>query len=594
MIPQAIIDQLLDELDIVEVISEYIPLKKAGANFKTNCPFHNEKTPSFTVSAEKQIYHCFGCGAGGNVIGFLMQYEKLTFPEAVDILAKRVGIELPKYKPEDKNEVSINAKLYKLNDIAATFYQKYLMSEMGKPALDYLKERGISAETISEFRIGFAPDEWEGLKKYCERKKIPMSFLRQAGLVLPGEKNRGDYDRFRKRIMFPIFNDSGKVVAFGGRVLDDSLPKYINSPECPVYSKSNILYGLNFCKKSIREKGFAVIVEGYMDVVIPFQFGITNLIATSGTALTERQASLLKRQTDTACILFDSDQAGEAASLRGLDVLIEKGMRINVSTLPQGEDPASFVIKHGKEKFDEVVENAKDLFDYKLDILIRKFGKKDIGSITKEMLPTISKVENLVLQSNYLRELAGRLNVHEASLRYELGRVRPDYGYRKEVESDDGEILEYRKAEKHLLGLAIINRKIFDKIIEKIRLNDFRDVYIRKAMEMVGECYASGEDNINVGKVLGRIKDDRNVKNAVIQAVTETEMTVDPEKALADCFVSVRKENRDETLRSLKMQLKEAEKLRDDEKIMELVKQINKIHKEKVIKYAEKEAKTDT
>ncbi|MGD2279117.1 MAG: DNA primase [Candidatus Omnitrophota bacterium] len=582
-IPQEIIDQVLDRLDIVEVISEYIQLKRAGRNFKANCPFHNEKTASFMVSPDKQIYHCFGCGEGGNAIGFVMKYENMDFPEAIKMLAAKAGVELPKYREESGGAPSLASRLYEINKLAATFYQNHLRSDKGKKAYEYLLKRGFEQDTLSEFRIGCAPDEWESFRKYCEGKKISVDLLRKAGLTIPSEKGKGDYDRFRSRITFPIFNERGNIVAFGARVMDESLPKYINSPETVIYNKSNVLYGLNFSKRGIRDKGYAVIVEGYMDVVMPFQHGITNIVATSGTALTPGQIRMLKKYTNTAVMVFDADQAGEAASLRGLDILVENGMKVRLAALPKGEDPDSFVKEHGKEKFENELENAKDLFDYKLDLLIGKLGAEDIGGIVDELLPTISKVENLVVQSDYLKKLAERLGVHEASLRYEMGKVKPDYSYHYASEAKvDLSSGNYRKSEVHLLGLAISDKKILSTIKEKLGFNMFRDMNVRKILDIVDAFYQR-EEEISLGKLLSRIEKEDSLKRAVMQAVAKADITEDAERALRDCMVCVRREDRDEKLKVLTMQLKKAQEARNDSQMKELLEQINKIHKEKVV-----------
>ncbi len=582
-IPQEIIDRLLDRLDIVEVVSGYIQLKKAGRNFKANCPFHNEKTPSFMVSPDKQIYHCFGCGAGGNAIGFVMQYENMDFPEAVRMLAAKAGVELPKYEKDTGPAASLANRLYEINKTAATFYQNFLRSDRGEKAFEYLKKRGIDTEVLSEFRIGYAPREWESFRRYCESKKIPADLMKKAGLTIPSEKGKGDYDRFRNRILFPIFNERGHIVAFGGRVMDDSLPKYINSPETLIYTKSNVLYGLNFAKKSIREKGYAVLVEGYMDVIIPFQHGVTNVVATSGTALTPGQATMLRKYTDTSVMVFDADQAGEAASLRGLDVLVAHGMNVKIAALPKGEDPDSFVRKSGKEKFEDIVDKAKGLFDYKLDLLIDKLGVRDIGGIVDEMLPTISRVRNAVVQSDYLKRLAGRLGIHEASLRYEMGKVKPDYSYRYELESKvDRTSRNYRSSEIHLLGLAISDKKLFDRIQSELGLDRFRDSNVNKVIQAVSDLYGKGEQSINPGKLLSRLEKDEAAKTAVMQAIAKADITREPDKALDDCIFCVLKENREEELKELTLRLKKAQEANNDTEMKSLLTKINKIHKEKV------------
>ncbi|MCK5450628.1 MAG: DNA primase [Candidatus Omnitrophica bacterium] len=585
MIPQEIIDQILDTLDIVDVVSEYIQLKKAGRNFKASCPFHSEKTASFVVSPEKQIYHCFGCSAGGNALGFIMNYENITFPEAVEMAARKVGVELPANKRVSKQEQTLTERLYLVNKHAAAFYHNYLKSEKGKKGLTYLKKRGFTDEILKEFSVGYAPDEWEAFKKYCVEKKIPAELLKKAGLTISSEKGRGDYDRFRNRIMFPIFNERGNVVGFGGRVLDDSLPKYINSPETAIYTKSNVLYGLNFCKRGIREKGYVIISEGYMDVAIPFQFGVNNIVAASGTALTSRQAAMLKKYTDTAVMVFDADKAGEAASLRGLDVLIENGMKVRIVTLSEGDDPDSFIRKNGKEKFFDFLNNAKDLFDYKLDLLIKKLGADDIGGISDEMLPTITRAQNAVVQSKYIKILAERLGVHEASLRQEMGKVKKDYSYHSEEDESgtDKRSVNYQKSEVHLLGLAITDRRAFERIRTELGFDKFRDKNVNFVLRLVEDFYAGGHKDISPGKMLSRLEGNEAAKNAVLQAVVNADITKDVGKALKDCISCVRKENREEEIKVLTQRLKKAQTEKNDKEMTEILLKMNRIHKEKVV-----------
>ncbi|MDP8258993.1 MAG: DNA primase [Candidatus Aadella gelida] len=583
-IPQEVIDRIIDTLDIVEVISEYTHLKKNGRNFKACCPFHDEKTPSFVVSPEKQIYHCFGCSAGGNAIGFIMQHENMSFPEAVEKAAAIAGITLPKYSGEDKKKTSLAGQLYEVNKVASVFYENYLRSEKGKKALDYLKKRGFTGDAIVKFKIGYAPDEWEGLKKYCAKKKIAPLLLKQAGLTLTSEKGKGDYDRFRNRIIFPIFNERDNILGFGGRVMDASLPKYINSPETVIYTKGNVLYGLNFSKRGIRDKGFVTITEGYMDVVIPSQFGIDNTVAASGTALTTNQVSMLKKYTDTAVMVFDADKAGEAASLRGLDLLIEEGMKVRIATLPEGDDPDSFIRKQGPDKFTEQIKSAKDLFDYKLDLLINKFGKKDIGNISSEMLPTISRVKNMVVQSGYLKTLAERLDIHEESLRHEINKVKTDRSYRPESKTKPVMAnLTSRKSEIHLLGLAMTNSVACEKIKKELGFDRFQDERIKKVLILLDEFFSKGEKEVNFARVMGHFADDEEIRKIITQAISKAEIPTDESKALKECMISLRKENREEELKDLTRRLKEAQKNKNTDEIDMLVSKIAGIHKEKVI-----------
>jgi len=579
--PQELIDQILDRVDIVEVISDYVHLKKAGRNFKTNCPFHNEKTASFVVSPEKQIYHCFGCGAGGNAISFVMKYESMSFPEVVEILAKGAGVELPRFKASDAQAESISAKVYEINKTAAGFYFSFLKSDRAVKAREYLSTRGISSKTLEEFKIGYAPENWDSFKKYCVRRKISLELAEKAGLLISGEK--GSYDRFRKRIIFPVFNEKGNVVAFGGRVMDKSLPKYINSPETPVYTKSNILYGLNLCKRNIREKDYVLIVEGYMDVIMPFQSGVNNIVATSGTALTERQVSMLKRYTKTAVMIFDADQAGEAASLRGLDILIENDINVKIVTLPKGEDPDSFITSRGKDAFDNAVKTALGLFEYKLAFLIRKFGTSAIGEISGEMLPTIRKVSNAVVQSDYLKKLAERLGIHEGSLRQEMIKVKSTRsGKNESVNLTKQRTENFRSSEIHLLGLACAKKEVYEKIKDELGLENFLDESVKKVIQVVGMCMESGEKKIVPGKVLSRLEGDEKAKDAFFEALSKPEITDSPLKAVEDCISHIRKENHKIKLKVLTDRLKKAQEINNSENVMILLEKINILHKKKV------------
>jgi len=586
-IPQSIIDNILDRVDIAEVISEYIQLKKAGRNFKACCPFHNEKTPSFVVSPDKQIFHCFGCDAGGNVIGFVMKYENIDFPEAVRMLADRAGVEIPEDRRRgDGGMDDLVQRIYEANNIAAGFYQANLRSASAARAMKYLQGRGIKPETLSKFRIGCAPDEWEGFIRYYRGKKLDPGILTKAGLTLKSDRGKGDYDRFRNRIIYPIFNSRDKIVAFGARAMGDATPKYLNSPETVVYNKSNILYGLNFARQEIRKKGYVLIVEGYMDVIMPYQHGICNIVATSGTALTPRQVSLLKKHTDTAVMVFDSDQAGESASLRGLDILIVNGMKVRVATLPAGEDPDSFVRKHGSSGFLKAIDASKDLFDYKLDLLTEKVDIKDIhvkAGIVDEMLPTISKVSNAVLQSDYIKKLAECLGLHEASLRFEMGKVKPDYSYKYETETKmEAACFNHRQSEIHLLALAVMDREIFFRIESGIGFDMFRDENVLKVLKALGELYRESND-VNMGKILSRFENDAGGRSAMMQAVAKADITQDREKAFEDCLFCLRKEDRADRLKKLTSRLKKAQERKNSPEIEKILLEIKNIHEEKVV-----------
>ncbi|MBU1656933.1 MAG: toprim domain-containing protein, partial [Candidatus Omnitrophica bacterium] len=408
---------------------------------------------------------------------------------------------------------------------------------------------------------------------------------RKAGLSVKSDKGRNDYDRFRNRITFPIFNERGNIVAFGARIMTDSQPKYLNSPETTVYSKSGILYGLNFSKTAIREEGRVLIVEGYMDVIIPYQNDIRNVVATSGTALTARQVALLKKYTDTAVVVFDADQAGEAASLRGLDILIANGLTVYIAALPEGEDPDSFVRGCSGEAFRKVIGRAKDLFDYKLDLLLRKFSGSGIierAKVVNEMLPTIVKVTNAVIQSAYLEKLASRLKLNEAALRKEMSKVKADYSFKYEEKTRVSSIPgNYRNSEIYLLGLAVLDKDMYDTMAGEMGLDMFIDETVKKVMFLLRDFYRS-EKGPAAGKILSRLEDDENAKEAVLRGIAKADITGDKDKVLFDCIAHIRKENMEYELKNLTTKLKHAEAVRDQSAVNELLARINRLHKEKV------------
>lgn len=581
MIPQEKIDQILDNVNIVEVLNEYIPLKRSGQNFKACCPFHNEKTPSFVVSPQKQIFHCFGCGEGGNTLGFLMKYENLTFPEAIEMLAKRAGVELPRRSAPGKT--SLSDKLYEINAAAAQFYGKQLAGPNGAKARGYLKERGINDQTVKDFILGYAPEGWENLKNVLLRKKIPAKLLRQAGLTLESKKGTSDYDRFRNRIIFPIANERGKIVAFGARVLDDTVPKYLNSPETDIYSKGRMLYGLNLSKAAIRQKGYAVIAEGYMDVIIPYQKGVRNVVATSGTALTSDQGRCLKRYTDTAVMVFDSDQAGQMASLRGVDVLLEADLRVKIAELPQGEDPASYVQQHGGEAFEKILKQAKDLFNYKLEVLLERFTMENKAAIVEEMLPTIALVNNAVTKADYLRRLAQRLDIHESSLRAEMKKVQKGRKYRFVTEQPKPTDRQTcRVSELHILGLSMSSKRCLETVKNGLGFARITNEKVRELLKAIEAIYEIDTAAINPAKLLSRYEADPFAKKLVMSAIEKAEMAKDPERAVDDCIRHILKEERTRDLKELTMKLRDAQRIQDQDLVNKLLHKINDLHKEKV------------
>lgn len=424
-IPESIIDRIRESVNIVDVIGRYVTLKKRGRNYLGLCPFHTEKTPSFNVNPEKQIFHCFGCGTGGNVFTFLMRYENLSFVDAVKRLADETGIKIP-VSQEAKKQESENEQLFRANEVAESVYHQQL-KQAPAAVQEYLQRRGISAETREQFKLGYASGEWDGLLKYLERNGFSLNPYKKLGLLLESEKSGKLFDRFRNRLMFPIHNQSGKVIGFGGRALLDepNSPKYMNSPESPVYQKSRILYGLYFSKEAIRESGAVIFVEGYMDFLQLYQAGIRNVVATSGTALTEEHARLIRRYTSRVYLCYDADTAGINAAVRGGEILFQQLLEVEALILPAGEDPDSFVKANGKEAFLALLKEAKDYLAFRLSILNRKYDLQKAAERSRavaEALEMLLPMQDAIRSGFYLEKIAEQLQVPATTLLNEFQR----------------------------------------------------------------------------------------------------------------------------------------------------------------------------
>lgn len=414
-ISQNQIEEVRMATDILELVSGYVTLKKKGQNYFGLCPFHNEKTASFSVNTEKQIFHCFGCGAGGNAFTFLMQHEGVSFPESVKSLAQRANIDVA-WEERDDGQSKQNEALYYVNEFASGWYQQLLNEPAGQSALSYLTGRALNADVIKTFGLGFAPAGWDGLIKQAEKTANDIKVLIDAGLVLDKEDGKR-YDRFRDRIMFPIRNLSGRVVGFGGRIMTEQpkSPKYLNSPETPIYEKSKVLYGLFQNKDAIRRQDQAIFVEGYMDLLGLQSRDVNNTVATSGTALTAEQAALIRRYTRNIVLMYDSDAAGSSAALRGADVLLENGLEVSVAKLPAGHDPDSFVREAGKDALLTIVAEAKQLFDYKLGLVLQQPAEKR-GDGIGSLLESVMRLEDRVQRSLIIAKIAEGLGMNERDL----------------------------------------------------------------------------------------------------------------------------------------------------------------------------------
>lgn len=421
-----VVDQIKQKLDIVEVLSEYMRLTKAGRNFKARCPFHGERTPSFMVSSERQIWHCFGCGQGGDIFGFVMKMEGMEFGDALRLLARRAGVVLQKQDPQVQSQ---KKRLYEICELATKFFKAQLeRSTGGEKAQTYLEARGLKKETIKEWRLGWAPAEWRALVDFLHARRYKNEEISQAGLAV--EKNQEYYDRFRSRIIFPISDIQGQVIGFGGRLLGqetDNAAKYVNSPQTPLYDKSRVLYGLNKTKTEIRGKEECIIVEGYMDLLMSWQCGQSNVVASSGTALTEAQLGIVGRYTKKLVIAFDADLAGEGATRRSIDLAQKQDFDIRVIAL-KDKDPAD-VIKKDLKIWQAAVDSARSIMEFYFDSIFAKFSEKTLSMDNKrkiigELLPVIKNIASKVEQSEWIKELARRLRVDERDLIADLREIK--------------------------------------------------------------------------------------------------------------------------------------------------------------------------
>lgn len=589
MIPDEIINQILDKADIAEIISGYIPLKRSGRNFRANCPFHHEKTPSFMVSPDKQIFHCFGCGSGGNVLGFVMKYERLEFPEAVELVANKVGIQIPKWQPAFGPGRSETAKIHSANDTAAQFYHYTLLkTEHARDAVEYLKKRGVNEETIKKLKIGFAPPDWDSLLNFAKRKGIDAKLLESAGLALPGREG-SSYDRFRGRLIFPIHNNKGQVIGFGARVLDQTLPKYVNSPETPVYNKGSHLYGLNWSLDCIKEKDCVIIVEGYLDFLTPFQAGIGNIVASLGTALTTDQVRLIKRFTKNVVMVFDADKAGESAALRGLEVALAEGMNVRVASLPGGFDPDKFVRERGKEAFLKHIEAAVDFFDYKYRLLKLHFKAGDIDSKAKiagEMLVTIAKIENAVSRSEYIKRLSQNLDVDPEALWLEIKKVKP--GRQQPPDVNFGQPAPAKAplclhvAEKMLLGLALDDSAFINQIRGHLKENAVEGLSDFNALLGAVCDFWNKHKTVNIAKLMNSVKDE-SYSRAMLDAYATVQNIPDKDKCLKDCIKSIKQSQVRERMNALQAEIKTAQdSKKDDGHLEKLLSEYSSLIRQKV------------
>jgi len=527
-ISESKIDEIRSTADIVDIISGYVQLKKRGKNYIGLCPFHNEKTPSFTVSSEKQIFHCFGCHAGGNVFKFLMDYKSISFVESIQEVAEQIGIPLEfekEYKPEEQSEQEI---LYEINNFAARYFSNNLLkSDEGGTARNYLKNRNIKPEMQKLFGLGYAFPEWEHFLAYAKDNKIDLNKAKQLGLI-DTRDNGTYYDKYRGRVIFPIFSTNGRVIAFGGRIItkQENTAKYLNSPESVIYHKRKSLFGLYHSKEEIRKLDKAILVEGYMDLIALFQHGIKNVVASSGTALTEEQVKLLSRFTKNIIVLFDADAAGQKASMRSIETLLKEDFDVKLVALPEGEDPDSFVNKFGKNEFEEKIKQAKNFLEYQTAQFEAMGWLEDPAKQAEAiriLVRSAALVNDELKRSLLLKSISRKFNMREKILETEMNKVldelkrlenKPERAPQRNVESMPDAHLNQQSSEnkENLFEKEIIllllegNENITGFIFDNIQPDDLSNPFYRKLAAEIYKLYL--DDVVSTAEIIEKIEDE--------------------------------------------------------------------------------------
>lgn len=515
---EAIRDRIRDATDIVDLVSEHVQLTRRGRNFLGLCPFHEEKTPSFNVNPDRQFYHCFGCGAGGDVFKFIQEIDRVTFVEAVKFLAERAGIALPERSGPSRAETEASDELYRANDLARKYFHHLLLNDdVGASARTYLQTRGLTGETIERFGLGYAPAEWDALLKVAGRRGLSPQILERAGLALPRSTGSGHYDRFRDRVAFPIANLSDRTIAFGARALQpDQEPKYLNSPETPIYHKGRVLYGLADTRDAIRRQDAALVVEGYMDLISLAQAGIEHVVATSGTALTEEHGRLLARFAHQVVLLFDGDAAGSTAAMRACEALLGTGLDARVVSLPSEHDPDTFVQEHGSDVLLKRAENAQSVLDFYLEQLAQQHDLSSVegkARAVERLKPLLAKPRDAVRRDLLLREVAERLSVDEQSLRHDLqaSMRRPQQPRKAATEPSPTATPDPPRHELEFIGLLLNFPQFIPQTVQEFAPDSLSDARTQALCRTLFDHHAHGKA-IDLGTIISELQDDALIR----------------------------------------------------------------------------------
>jgi len=598
-IPEEKVSEIKNAADIVDVVSEVVILKKTGNNYVGLCPFHSEKTPSFTVSPEKKIFYCFGCTVGGNVFSFLMKHDGISFPDAAKILARRYGIDIPtrKISQQQKHRMSQRESLLAVNRQAMEFFRQELLEKTsGKRAMEYLKKRGISKEIIASFNLGYIPEGWDNIVKFYSKKKISLSIVEKAGLIVSREKKVGFYDRFRGRIIFPIFDLNMQVIGFGGRVMDDSMPKYLNSPETPIYNKSRSLYGLHLAKIKCRESEKVYIAEGYFDLLALHQHGLQNSVATLGTSLTPDHVKILRGfigKDGKVILVYDSDDAGIKAAMRSIGIFMRAEVDASVIVLPQGYDPDSYLFEFGYESFLKTDSKAKSLMSFLIDSAVKKHGLSIEGKIRviSELNEPLASISDNVARSLYIKKLAESINIDESTVREKIRKIsvrKKDRSKRSIWSNNDltrskhktgasdnvqGKDLKgkWDRLERQIITMMLQFPQILSKISESNIINLFEDNDLKSIGQLLLKYKERPE--IRVSDIMNLIEDKEQRDMVASLAIGEDIWNHEACLGIINRFESLRKRNENTLIEKIKA----AEKNNDFELLTKLLNQKQKM-----------------
>jgi len=570
--PQTFIDDLKRQADIVRIVQDYVTLKKAGANWVARCPFHKETKPSFSVNPSKEIFYCFGCQKGGSVFTFVMEIERVTFPEAIKIVAEKAGVPLPKMVDDSRFEARKrdSDQVVELNQWALAWWQDQLQGNAARAVRDYLKQRGITEETSQTFKLGFAPDSWEALSTHLRQKGATQEQLEKSGLVVKKEEG-GSYDRFRGRLIFPVFDAQGKPVAFGGRTLDpEGEPKYLNSPETAAYTKGRHLYGLNLTRDEIRRQGFAILVEGYLDLIVPYQFGVRNVVASLGTALTPEQVKLIGRFARKVVVNYDGDRAGVQAAKRAIETILAEDIEVKVLVLPDNADPDDFIRKHGVTEYQQRRGAAQPHIQFVIDQAVRDrnlHSPADKAMAVEETLPFVRAVRNRIQKREYFDIAMDSLRVQREQRRELWHQVRGVASAdTAAVQNVIGQRVRPTVAEEKLLGLLVSSDELRNIILPRLEPTDYEGL---PTAEIFRALAALGKDEREISfDSLSEAAANNSTATEFLARLMMSEPAESFDESLADansCLDALRLMKLDREIEELSSQIAEADRAGKDE-----------------------------